>query len=788
MASKNLLVRGGADFSGLKKEMDKTQKNLANFQKNVGKAMSTIGKILGTIAIGSLVKSSTEAAMAVESAVDNINRNMGNSAGAFQKWVETQSSAFAMGKKDAYSYGATFSNLLSSFSSGTSETAANTQELLKVISVVASKTGRSFEDTADRIRSGLLGSTEAIEDLGIYTNISMIESTEAFKKFAGDSSWSQLDFQTQQQIRLAAILEQAYARYGDTLADTTATRQAQFVASLNNVKLSLGQAFLPIYNYILPALTAMANALGKVIGYIAQFTTALFGKSGITSTAAKTVSTTTGAVSGLGDSIDNAGSSASKAAKKAKGALSSIDEINKLSQTDTSGGGASGGAGVTGGVGDIGTIDPGGSFADSTVAVSKKVQDMAKKIKTTISDLTKFLKKNKTEIISVVGGILAAFASFRIISNWGKIVSAFSTALTAIGTAMSSISVPILVVSALIGLIVGNIIYLWQTNESFRDSVIEVWDNICTFLSTVVQDTWSIIKGIWDTYGQTLIDNVKGFMKSIQDIIVGVWESVLKPFINNALDMLTWLWDKHLKGLVEELGVFIMKLVNGALEIWNEFISPLINWLIEELGPVFSRSFSFVVDVVGSAVALISDIAKGLLKALGGVIDFIVGIFTGDWEKAWEGVKDIFGGIFDALVGLAKAPINLIIDAMNMLIRGVNKFKIDIPNWVAKLVGFKGGSIGFNIPTIPKLAQGGYVGANSPILAMIGDNRREGEIVAPESKIYEQTLKAVLDGMKATGGKNLELTINLGSRRLIHQIIKDIDDLQNQTGKPVFNF
>ena len=73
----------------------------------------------------------------------------------------------------------------------------------------------------------------------------MLESTEAFKKFANGKSWAQLDFKVQQQIRLAAILEQAYDRYGDTLADTTQTKQARFIASLENIKLNLGQAFLP---------------------------------------------------------------------------------------------------------------------------------------------------------------------------------------------------------------------------------------------------------------------------------------------------------------------------------------------------------------------------------------------------------------------------------------------------------------------------------------------------------------------------------------------------------------
>lgn len=282
-------------------------------------------------------------AMGVETAIENINHNMGQAAKAFQDWVETQSQSLGMAKADAYNYGSIFSNLLSSFTSSAKETAEQTQELMKAAAIIASRTGRTYEDVANRIRSGMLGSTEAIEDLGVYTNISVLQSTEAFRRLAGDKSWAQLDFQTQQQIRLAAILEQTYKRYGDTLADTTQTRQAQFVASLKNIQLFLGQAFLPIYNAVLPALTTMANAIGRVVNLIAQFTTALFGAPKQAQAQATAIQSQASAMEDLGAATAGTGKAAKKAAKEAKGALAGFDEINQLSkqaQADAGGGGA----------------------------------------------------------------------------------------------------------------------------------------------------------------------------------------------------------------------------------------------------------------------------------------------------------------------------------------------------------------------------------------------------------------------------------------------------------------
>lgn len=232
--------------------LNKAQKSLSNFQRNVSSIMGKVAGIFAAIKIGELIKDSVEDAMSVESSIENINRTMQGSAKAFGDWVKSQSQAYGMSIQEGYKYGSTYSNLISSFQSNTKEIANSTQELMKATSIIASKTGRTFEDTAERIRSGMLGSTEAIEDLGVYTQVSMLQSTEAFKQLANGKSWQQLNFQTQQQIRLAAILEQTYARYGNTLADTTQTRHNQFIASLKNVQLTLGQAFLPIYNAILP--------------------------------------------------------------------------------------------------------------------------------------------------------------------------------------------------------------------------------------------------------------------------------------------------------------------------------------------------------------------------------------------------------------------------------------------------------------------------------------------------------------------------------------------------------
>lgn len=853
MSKSNFIVRGGANFNPLYQELNKTQKKLGSFQKGVSKSIKKIGAILGSIAIGKLVKDSTQVAMSVESSVDNINRNMQTSAGAFQKWVETQSKSLGMAKADAYKYGSTFSNLLSSFTGSTKETADQTQELMQAAAIIASKTGRTYEDVSERIRSGLLGSTEAIEDLGVYTNISMIESTEAFKRLAGDKSWAQLDFQTQQQIRLAAILEQTYARYGTTLADTTQTRQAQFVASLKDVQTSLGQAFLPIYNAVLPALTAMANAIGRVINLIAQFVTALFGAPKQAQAQASAIQSQANAMKNLGSATTGAGKAAKKAAKDAKGALAPFDEINQLAdKTGASSG--TGGAGAVGGGGgaaiEMPSMDTGG-LASSVVEVSEKVKEMTAKIKTylepaiaalgrlkdafmplgqNIASGLKWILDNvliplgKWTITEVVPRFIDALANvFRILNEvvealkplWSwlwenlflpvaqwtggvilDILDGINKGLTAIGDWISENQKTV----------VDSIL------NSIKDAAISLWENVLKplgeFLATVFVAAWNAVSDaagwLWENVlvpfgeflewfwnsvlvpiGSVLVDVLGVAFQTVADIAKSFWENVLVPLGNALAEMfgpaveavsavLGFLWNKIFVPLGSFLSSIFKPIIEGLIKVfeflWKNVLKPVANFM----GSVFVTVFDTVFKSIKSIINGIKNIFIGLMN-------FITGIFTGDWEKAWEGVKKIFKGIWDAFVGIVKIPINLIIDFVNFLIKGLNKISIDVPDWMAKLLGMeKGAKVGFNIKPIPKLAQGGYVRANNPMLAIIGDNRREGEIVAPESKIYEQTLRAIRDA----GGsdKPIQLVIKLGSTKFYQEVINGINRTQREMG------
>ncbi|MNO51255.1 hypothetical protein D3C76_416460 [compost metagenome] len=337
---------------------------------------------------------------------------------------------------------------------------------------------------------------------------------------------------------------------------------------------------------------------------------------------------------------------------------------------------------------------------------------------------------------------------------------------------------------------------LWSLFDLVKLIFDDIWsgavDPAMQLVSKIIQDALDIIFKWWDEWGKKIVGGIKEALDNIKKLWENLWKNFLEPFISNMLKNLEWLWDKHLKGLIEEITKFIGKLADGALEIFNKFIMPIVNWLVEKLGPTFSNIFSFIGDVIGTALGVISDVAKGIIKSLGGIIDFIVGVFTGDWEKAWNGIQDFMRGMSDSLVGIFKGAVNLIIDAFNFMIRQINKVKIDIPDWVPGDLGGK--TFGLTIPTIPKLAKGGL--AYGPTLAMVGDNKgasADPEVISPLSTLQDmlgssnqavvEVLMMILDALRS-GDK--ETVIKVGETELGRIAARAIGAAERQAGRALF--
>lgn len=241
--NKLLLEQDGWNVNGKKVEEfgDKIVKVSSKID-NLGSKFTTRFS-LPIIALGTL---GTKSAMEQEASIQQVEKIYGEASDTIKEFANNTALSYNMSSKSAYKYSQIFGNLIQSMTDDQSKNAQYTQDLLKASSVIASATGRTMEDVMDRIRSGLLGNTEAIEDLGVNVNVSLLESTDAFKRFAGDKSWNQLDFQTQQQIRLFGILEQTTKKYGDEVNVNTTSKVQKLTSKLENMGSKLSSKLLPI--------------------------------------------------------------------------------------------------------------------------------------------------------------------------------------------------------------------------------------------------------------------------------------------------------------------------------------------------------------------------------------------------------------------------------------------------------------------------------------------------------------------------------------------------------------
>ena len=370
----------------------KVQESTNKIKTQSGSMLGVFGKLAKFAGFAYLGKKlldvgmySTQMALEVTASVNQIKRQMGESSQTFLKWVNDNANAMNMGVGEATKYGAVYSNLFSGFIKDSNKLSAYTAKMLQTSAVVAEGSGRSITDVMERIRSGLLGNTEAIEDLGINVGVAMIQSTEAFKRFANGQSWDQLDYQTQQQIRLMAILEQATAKYGTTLSQSVNGRISLFKSLLKDAALNVGNAFLPIVNAVMPVLNSFAMVLKNVTAKLAEFIALMFNKkatvkdggvagavndmngslqdaAGGAGDLADAMGDADDASGGMADNLDDTAKSAKKAVKELLG-LMGFDEINLLNKKDDPDDGDGAGKGKGGGGGGKGKKGKGGGGA-----------------------------------------------------------------------------------------------------------------------------------------------------------------------------------------------------------------------------------------------------------------------------------------------------------------------------------------------------------------------------------------------------------------------------------------
>ena len=253
--------------------------DIKNFNKSIketsalidsGLKMSAIGVAGITVPIILAGKSALTMAGQYESATQTLEYTLGDAKSVIDDFVANNAQAIGMAEQDAYKFANIYSNLLTTMTKNQTTNAEYTNKLMQASAVIMSKTGRTFTDVADRIRSGLLGNTEAIEDLGVNVNVALLETTDAFKRIADGRSWEKLSFQEQQQIRLLGILEQTTRKYGEEVGENLSLKLSQTSAVFNNLKT---EASTFLSSGLQPLLSTINSALSGILTFVKYLNT-----------------------------------------------------------------------------------------------------------------------------------------------------------------------------------------------------------------------------------------------------------------------------------------------------------------------------------------------------------------------------------------------------------------------------------------------------------------------------------------------------------------------------------
>ena len=673
-----------APFKNKMKEVENKVKDASNkVQSSTDKIKARSGSMLGVF--GKLAKFagfaylgkkmldvgmySTQMALEVTASINQIRRQMGESSQTFLKWVNDNANAMNMGVGEATKYGAVYSNLFSGFIKDSNKLSAYTAKMLQTSAVVAEGSGRSITDVMERIRSGLLGNTEAIEDLGINVNVAMIQSTEAFKRFANGQSWDQLDYQTQQQIRLMAILEQATAKYGDTLSSSVNGSISLFKSLLKDSALNIGNAFLPIINAIMPVLNSFAMVLKNVTAKLAEFIALMFNKKAtVKDGVAGAVGDMNGAMQdaaggagdladamddaddasgGLADNLDDTAKSAKKAVKELLG-LTGFDEINLLNKKDDPDDGDGAGKGKGGGGGGKGKKGKGGSGPFKDILPEVALTDMNSQFKSIFDGLgdklkglfdlfkkgfnTAFRSEGLERIKNALGRIKKTLEE---IGTDPRVVNAFNRMTEKIAYALGQIAGSIGTIGVGIGVFLAESIAngLERQKERIIRSLVAQFENTGNMFASAGNIAQAFADGFYDVITS---DGAIRIGSSIVSAILAIQASIVEIGFKFGGDLM-----QGIERIVTDNMPGIANALSNALSA---------------IAPVFESAEQAINDMSDSISSLYDNYIKPSIESSTKAISGLVGTIVKAWNTYIQPVIEKFGQGFSDTINEHISP------------------------------------------------------------------------------------------------------------------------------------
>ena len=765
------------------------QKEGQNAGNSLGQVFGKLGKLalaaFSVKAITNFASSAIDLASDLEEVQNVVDVTFGEGNKKIEAFAQSAMTSFGLSELSAKQYMGTMGAMLKSMGLSSQAVETMSTDMVGLAGDMASFYNLDGDDAFNKIRAGISGETEPLKQLGINMSVANMEAFALSKGIT--KSYNSMTQAEQALLRynyLMSVTSDAqgdFARTSDGWANQTRVLKLQW----DSFKASLGGAFIQVLTPVIKVLNTLMTKLVAVGNEFKSFVNLISGKT--QSSAAK-------GVAAIGAAAAEAGDQAEEGAKKAKGALASFDELNTLSSGDSEDSSTSGGVSFDfeDSAVDADTIlpepDTNGfmkvmdkvkasfeglktyvttSFAPTIQSWGGAFQGLEEPVKNAFSSVVDSTKKLHNETLAPLDDYLKGDFVPSIANTFSTEFAPIFTDITAL--AFDEFAKDYQFACEQIGVITTDI--LQPSLETAK---------------TITTDAMTAVGDEWENSGTKLMNLFSGFRESIRGIWTNLYDTILKPIWQAIIGAIDSLWENHLKGLWESILSFASKLGECVMTIWNNVLAPIVNWIIDVVGPSITGFVKNIISTVSTIIGIISDVCKGLLTAWGGLLDFITGVFSGNWEKAWEGIKTFFKGVWDAIWGICKGVVNLIIDGINGLWTGIYNAVKGIVNGIGGIAGAIGSIFGkdwsFSMPSepplIPKLAKGGIV--DQPTLAMVGEAGKEAVVplenntgwmdgIASSMRIDEllALLREILEALHA--GKVVEL-----DKRVIGQVVTNL--------------
>lgn len=643
----------------------------------------------------------------------------------------------------------------------------------------------------DKIDSKLIPAYERLDKMkeragGLQKKIASVTAESSRMGDAVDAAGKYLDKFTNRLKQMArrvfvfTVITGALRSVKDWMWSVIKTND-EAVAAIAKLKGALLTAAQPLVEVVIPAFVALVNIMTRIVAVAAQLVAYLFGKTASESKkAAEALNKEKEALEGVGGAAD-----------KASGSLAGFDEINTIRTEDNTDA--------------MDGIVP--DFSFETNMMEEQMENLLGWIEAIGAGLAAWkigsmFKMSLIETMGLAMGIYSAFQFVKEITDaWANGVTwdNLLTMLIALAVAATGFGIAFGTVGAGITLIIGGLAMLVT---GFHDAYENGWNlqnlllSIAGILATGIGI--ALLTGSW----VPLLIAAIGSVLLAFTVATGHGDELvagLKKTLDGFLDFFSGIFSGDIEKAVGGIGKIFDGLndaVDSVLDSLRDSFISFLDWLDEKTDGRFHSIIEHIKQIVEDGTdgikILLDEWSEETKAVFQEFLRFLTGVFTQDWDTAWESLKNIVKDTWDDIIRIvkfAKDPIGGVIDWM--------VDQLDVFAKVKELLGFGktynivgGGMFGGEVSlgrSIPALATGTVVPPNRQFMAILGDNKHETEVVSPLSTM-KQALMEALQESGGIGGGAVTVVVNLDGKEVARNTVKHVNDMTRQAGKPVLLF